>query len=229
MPRPETELFAPKPASRLRIYAYSIADEAHEGLLKVGQTTQDVKNRVAQQLQTAAIQNYEIVLDEPADRSDGTTFSDDDVRARLKQKGFANPTLEWMECSLEDVRTSIAELRTGQTFSGTNHADFPMRAEQQAAVDKTYEYYQSIRSEDADAVPEFLWNAKMRFGKTFTTYQLAKKLDVKRVLVVTFKPAVEDAWQSDLESHTDFDGWQYLSKSSGRDPTQAEKNKPLVY
>src|SRR3989338_1310128 len=46
------------------------------------------------------------------------------------------------------------------------------------------------------------------------------KLNAKRVLVVTFKPAVEDAWQSDLESHVDFDGWQYLSKSSGGDPTQ---------
>jgi dethiobiotin synthetase len=46
----------------------------------------------------------------------------------------------------------------------------------------------------------------MRFGKTFTTYQLAKKLGAKRVLVVTFKPAVEDAWQTDLESHGDFEG-----------------------
>ena len=70
------------------------------------------------------------------------------------------------------------------------------------------------------AVPRFLWNAKMRFGKTFTTYQLAKKLGAKRVLVVTFKPAVEDAWQTDLESHVDFDGWQYLSRNSDSDPTQ---------
>jgi hypothetical protein len=46
------------------------------------------------------------------------------------------------------------------------------------------------------AVPRFLWNAKMRFGKTFTAYQLAKKLGAKRVLVLTFKPAVEDAWRT---------------------------------
>jgi hypothetical protein len=69
----------------------------------------------------------------------------------------------------------------------------------------------------------------MRFGKTFTTYQLAKKLGAKRVLVVTFKPAVEDAWQTDLESHADFDGWQYLSKSSGGDPSQIDRQKPVVY
>ena len=79
------------------------------------------------------------------------------------------------------------------------------------------------------AVPRFLWNAKMRFGKTFTAYQLAKKLGAKRVLVVTFKPAVEDAWQTDLESHVDFDGWQYLSRNSGSDPTQIDAKKPVVY
>jgi hypothetical protein len=79
------------------------------------------------------------------------------------------------------------------------------------------------------AVPRFLWNAKMRFGKTFTTYQLARKLGAKRVLVVTFKPAVEDAWQTDLESHADFDGWQYLSRNSDLDPTEIDPRKPVVY
>jgi hypothetical protein len=69
----------------------------------------------------------------------------------------------------------------------------------------------------------------MRFGKTFASYHLAKKLEAKRVLVVTFKPAVEDAWQTDLESHVDFTGWQYFSKATGGDPTTAKKNAPLVY
>jgi hypothetical protein len=104
-----------------------------------------------------------------------------------------------------------------------------MRDEQAEAVNKTFEYFHSIWNEDANAAPRFLWNAKMRFGKTFTTYQLAKRLKAKRVLVVTFKPAVEDAWQTDLESHVDFDGWQYLSRSSGNDPTQVDHNKPVVY
>ena len=69
----------------------------------------------------------------------------------------------------------------------------------------------------------------MRFGKTFATYQLAKKLEAKRVLVVTFKPAVEDAWQTDLESHVDFDGWQYLSRKSETDPSRIDPAKPVVY
>ena len=66
-------------------------------------------------------------------------------------------------------------------------------------------------------------NATQRLG------EVAARLGVKRVLVVTFKPAVEDAWQTDLESHVDFDGWQYLSRHSGLDPTKIDRRKPVVY
>lgn len=222
------DILAPKPSARLRIYAYSIADGAHDGMLKVGQTTRDVKKRVDQQVKTAAV-TATILLDEVAERDDDSTFTDHDVRARLIQKGFANPVGEWIRCTLPDVHTAITELRKGLRFSGTHHQTFPPRREQAAAVDQTLAYYQSRWAEDAKAVPRFLWNAKMRFGKTFTSYQLAKKMGAKRVLVVTFKPAVEDAWQSDLENHVDFDGWQYLSVKSEGDLTKIDRNKPVVY
>jgi hypothetical protein len=223
------EILAPRPEARPRIYAYSIDDKAHAGLLKVGQTTRNVKQRVGEQLKTANIKNYTINLDEVAERDDGTTFTDHEVRLALTKKGFENTELEWMRCTLEDVKTVLTEIRTGQRFTGTHYQTFPMRQEQADAVDKTFDYYQSIWAENKKAVPRFLWNAKMRFGKTFTAYQLAKKLAAKRVLVLTFKPAVEDAWETDLKSHVDFDGWQYLSRSSGSDPTQASNKKPLVY
>jgi len=223
------EILAPKPAAWPRIYAYSIDDKAHRGLLKVGQTTRDVNQRVAEQLKTAAIKNYTIELDEPAERDDGTIFTDHDVRAALVNKKFTNPELEWVRCTVKDVQTVLTELRTGQQFTGTHHQTFPMRREQAEAVNKTHAYFHSIWKEDMHAVPRFLWNAKMRFGKTFTAYQLAKKLGAKRVLVVTFKPAVEDAWQTDLESHVDFDGWQYMSRNSNSDPTKVSARKPLVY
>lgn len=229
MNKPLEEILAPKPEARPRIYAYSIADDAHEGLLKVGQTTRDVKQRVAEQLRTAAIRNYRIELDESAVRDDGTVFSDHQVRDALARKGFAKAELEWMRCTPADVQTVLTELRTGRVLTGTHHQTFGMRREQAEAVRKTHDYFHSIWNEDMHAVPRFLWNAKMRFGKTFTAYQLARKLGAKRVLVVTFKPAVEDAWRTDLESHADFDGWQYLSRSSERDPTTADPRKPLVY
>jgi len=223
------EILAPKPEARPRMYAYSIADKAHAGLLKVGQTTRNVKKRVAEQLKTANIKNYRIELDESAEREDGTIFTDHEVRAALAKKGFQNDELEWMRCTAKDVKTVLAELRSGQKLTGTHHENFPMRKEQEEAVEKTHDYFESIWMENKKAVPRFLWNAKMRFGKTFTAYQLAKRLDARRVLVLTFKPAVEDAWQTDLESHVDFDGWQYLSRSSGSDPSEVSNKKPLVY
>ncbi|MDP2828037.1 MAG: restriction endonuclease [Sulfuricellaceae bacterium] len=223
------DILAPKPVARPRIYAYSIDDKGHKGHLKVGQTTRNVKQRIAEQVKTAAIKNYRIELDESAERDDGSIFSDHEARAALVRKGFENVELEWMRCSLKDVRTVLAELRTGQRFTGSHHETFPMRREQAEAVNKTFDYYKSIWAENKNAAPRFLWNAKMRFGKTFTAYQLAKKLGAKRVLVLTFKPAVEDAWLTDLESHVDFNGWQYLSRSSGSDPTQIDRKKPVVY
>ena len=218
-----------RPQVRPRIYAYSIDDIAHAGLLKVGQTTRDVKQRVSEQLKTAQIKNYKIELDEIAERDDGTVFSDHIVRAALVRKGFANTALEWVRCTAKDVRSVLISLRAGRQIAGNRDQNFPMRAEQRAAVDKTHAYFHSIWKEDMHGVPRFLWNAKMRFGKTFTAYQLAKKLGAKRVLVVTFKPAVEDAWQTDLESHVDFEGWQYQSRNSGSDPTKVSSGKPLVY
>lgn len=223
------EILTPKPETRPHIYAYTIADAAHKGLLKVGQTTREVKLRVAEQLKTAAIKNYKIELEEIAVREDGTTFNDHQVRAALVEKGFENTDLEWMRCTVKDLRTVLTELRTGQSFTGHHNEAFPMRREQVEAVEKTATYFESIWAEGDKRVPRFLWNAKMRFGKTFTAYQLAKRLKAMRVLVLTFKPAVEDAWKTDLESHVDFDGWQYLSRHSDKDPRKADPKKPLVY
>ena len=139
MTRSIDEILSPKPQILPLIYAYSIDDKAHLGLLKIGQTTRNVKQRVAEQLRTAAIENYCIEIESDAFRDDGTVFSDHEVRARLVQKGFLNPTLEWICCSVNDVKTVITELQTGQKLSGTRHEDFAMREEQASAVDKTYD------------------------------------------------------------------------------------------
>jgi hypothetical protein len=225
----ESNLFPPKSQSKLRIYAYAIHDSAHKGQLKIGQTTQAVHIRVKQQLQTAKITNYEILVDESAEALDGTSFSDHDVRRHLQSKGFESTDLEWMRVTKEDVLNAIQELRRKKTFEGSHHLDFPMREEQLLAVKKTHDYFHSVWREDQKAAPRFLWNAKMRFGKTFTAYQLAHKLGAKRVLVVTFKPAVEDSWKTDLQSHIDFNGWKFLSKKQVGDPRSVAKTTPLVY
>ncbi|MCK8674856.1 DEAD/DEAH box helicase family protein, partial [Rhodococcus sp. HM1] len=235
MTRDIDELLPAKPSARLRIYAWTPNDPpaGYAGLVKVGQTTKaDVNTRIRES-QGQMQQAYTLHVDEPADRDDGTTFRDSDVRQRLIEKGFDNPIFgsarEWMRCTPNDVRIAITELRTGKKFIGTHHETFPMRPEQAHAVERTREYYESLWGENPKAVPRFLWNAKMRFGKTFAAYQLAKRLAAQRILVVTFKPAVEDAWQADLKSHVDFQGWQYLSAAAGADPHAANRDQPLVY
>src|SRR5688572_21114260 len=124
MSRSIEELLPAKPEVRLRIYAYSIEDDAHDGWLKIGQTTRNVKTRVGQQLKTAAIKNFTIHLDEPAECDDGSIMTDHQVRARLIAKGFSNPELEWMACTLVDVQTVITELRSGRQLTGTHHETF---------------------------------------------------------------------------------------------------------
>jgi hypothetical protein len=231
------EILTPKPEARLRIYAWTFNEPppAYAGLIKVGQTTKENVNERIRQSQGQAQQAYTLhtPLDCFAEREDGSTFRDNDVRQRLIDKGFENATIgssrEWMRCTPADVLTAIAELQSGAALSGTHHDSFPMRAEQAEAVDQTFAYYQSRWEQDAKAVPRFLWNAKMRFGKTFTSYQLAQRLAAKRMLVLTFKPAVEDAWQADLENHQDFDGWTYMSRNTGGDPRAVAKDVPLVY
>jgi len=104
-----------------------------------------------------------------------------------------------------------------------------MRPEQEEAVNKTIQYFASFKNEkeNKDKTPQFLWNAKMRFGKTFAAYQLAKKQAWSKILVLTFKPAVQNAWEEDLLSHIDFEGWQFISRN-GLQYEEADHKKPIV-
>lgn len=170
------EILAPKQKARQRIYAYSIADEAHGGQPKIGQTTRNVRTRVAEQLKTAAIKNFRIELDEPSERDDGTLFSDHEVRGALKEKGFENTELEWMRCTVEDVRTVLAEIRAGKQLGGNHYQRFRMHREQSDAVNETCTCFLSLWAEDKNSVPRFLWNAKMRLGKTLRLTSWPKSL-----------------------------------------------------
>jgi len=207
------DFFPPKPDVKPTIYAYELVGvDSHKRLLKVGYTVRSAEERVKEQLGTAQIQ-YRIVLVEDAMRNDGTTFTDHEVHHHLQKKKITRKDGEWFECSLKDVRSAINDIRERKLSIESRSLNFKMRPEQESAVDKTAKYFESYAKENPDKTPHFLWNAKMRFGKTFTTYQLAKKMGWKKVLVMTFKPAVESAWDEDLKEHVDFEGWQFVSAS----------------
>jgi hypothetical protein len=229
MPAMSSEFFPPRPASRPTLYAYEDTNPQYAGLLKVGYTTVDAQARVAQQYPTLRPGKppYRIVLEESAMRNDGTTFTDHDVHRHLRIVGITNPEGEWFKCSVKDIKAAIIALKTGEVNEESRSLDFKMRPEQKAAVDKTADYFQSFRNENHGKPPHFLWNAKMRFGKTFAAYQLAKKMGWRKVLVLTFKPAVQNAWEEDLKCHVDFRGWQFISPG-GLSYEDADKKKPFV-
>lgn len=214
------------PLNPPRIYAYE--DSRFNGCLKVGYTTKSVQERVAAQYPVLLPnQSYKIVLDEIAIREDGSFFTDHDVHRVLSKKKIKRLEGEWFECGINDVRAALLEVVTGKLNEEGRTLSFGMRPEQAAAVDKTIAYFKSFKAERPNKTPHFLWNAKMRFGKTFATYQLAKKMKWKKLLILTFKPAVQNAWQEDLESHVDFKGWQFISRD-GLGMADADPKQPIV-
>lgn len=221
------QFFPPRPNTNPTIYAYELIDVAtHKGLLKIGFTDRDAKVRIKEQLGTAKI-DYKIVFEESAMKRDGSSFTDHDVHRQLRKNGFANPDGEWFKCSLNDLRKAILEVKTGECAEEKRVLSFGLRPEQEEAVNKSISYFKSFKKENPDKTPHFLWNAKMRFGKTFASYQLARKLGWKRILILTFKPAVQSAWDEDLKTHVDFKGWQFISRD-GLTFDEADKKKPIV-
>lgn len=221
------DLFFPqRPPLSPKIYAYAIDDENHKGQLKVGYTDRDVRQRIAEQTRTAQIQ-VRIVLEESAMRNDGTAFDDHAVHRLLSTK-FQRMGGEWFQCTVEDVQQAIQAVKEGRETLTARTQDFEMRPEQQAAVKKTQEYFHQFKRDNPGRPPRFLWNAKMRFGKTFTSYEFAKAEGYKRILILTFKPAVADSWREDLESHKDFEGWQFISRDTELTYKTADKNRPIV-
>lgn len=224
------DFFPPRPEANPKIYIYSIDAPNRVGLLKVGYTIRKTAKRVAEQLQTSGV-HYKIEYETDAIRNDGSTFSDHDVHRYLRRRGYANSDGEWFRCTLDEVKAAIVAVTKGELNEENRTLTFSMRPEQERAVVKTMEYFADFRS-DRDSqgrAAQFLWNCKMRFGKTFTAYQLAKKSNWKRVLVLTFKPAVHSAWEEDLMSHVDFEGWQFISSQDGTlTYEEADKDRPFV-
>jgi len=165
--------------------------------LKVGDTKRLAADRVAEQDRTASPEELDIhgEWEIPFEYRDYQIHSilkrNDILRIRKKR--------EWFECDISVVESAINELLTGVSRPHS----FPMRSEQAEAVDKAYKYFMS-------GGDDFLFNCKMRFGKTFTAYQLMKKLGVHKTLILTWKPAAIDAWFEDLNGHIDFDEYTFI-------------------
>ena len=232
-----SDYFITYPEIMPQIYAYEDNGSLYSGMLRIGYTNYDVSKVVAQQYPTARPGGvpYRIVFIESAMRTDGTSFTAEEIHKCLESKGLRKINGDWFKCSVNDVRSAWRTVRDRSTSFGLKSYDFGMRPEQEDAVNKTIAYFKSAEEDPGTHIPKFLWNAKMRFGKTFATYELAKRMYFNRILVLTFKPAVQSAWKTDLLNHKDFRGWQFISRSN--DPhvpsidsqyQSADKTKPIV-
>ena len=232
---PKMEFFPPRPDARPKVYAYS--DTRFPGALKVGYTTRTMDERMKEHYPTLTPTiSYRVEFVESAMYEDGSSFNDHDLHRYMKRHGFERLEGEWFRCTVNDVRAAWIAVKNRTENEEQRTRDFGMRPEQADAVSKTIAYFKSVDQEASSRIPKFLWNAKMRFGKTFAAYELAKKMGFQRVLVLTFKPAVESAWREDLVTHVDFEGWQFISNKDAHDNNinmdeqyaKADKSRPIV-
>lgn len=227
---PQMDFFPQRPEVHPMIYAYRDLNPDYDGLLKVGYTEKDVDRRVAQQYPTKRPDGklpYEILYLSSAMREDGSCFTDHDVHRILRRRKITGVGGEWFRCTVDELEAAVLAVKTDTLNEESRTRTFAMRPEQEEAVNKTIAYFRSAKLDTPDRAPKFLWNAKMRFGKTFAAYELAKRMGLKKVLVLTFKPAVEAAWEEDLMTHKDFEGWQFICRDGMR-YEDADLSRPIV-
>ena len=185
-----------------KIYAYTTPQvTTNDGWIKIGYTERDVETRIREQTHTAAIQT-EILWNYLAEYVDGPekglNFKDHDFHGFLKFHDIERrPKTEWFyfngtpEKSEGLFNKFIHHDVSGYQPGKSN--EYTLRQEQDEAITKTLAYFNSHENS------EFLWNAKPRFGKTLSAYDLVKRLGVTNVLVLTNRPAVANSWYDDFD------------------------------
>lgn len=201
-----------------QLYSYVLPTiSQNEGSQKIGYTERhDVDQRIREQTQTAAMRlDYRKLWSAPAFfKESNNDFTDKDFHAFLKKQDVpSRPDLgtEWFYFNGTPEKSKqlfdvFREKGFAALQSGDHKMPYVLRTEQQAAVDQAVAYFAS------HAKGEFLWNAKPRFGKTLASYDLAKRLDAHKVLIVTNRPAIANSWFDDFD--TFIEGYKFISETS---------------
>lgn len=229
------------------IYIYSIPLKSHQGRLKIGSATLEaadptqenieaaVHSRIKQQTKTADIP-YQLEYAELSIKNNKDFFSDHDVHQVLIRSGYErksenvkNTHSEWFEIKLEVAKSAVQAVKEGRlsltskerNASSVSKIDF--RPNQLDAIKKTTAAIERGRK-------HFLWNAKMRFGKTSAAMQVARVNQLKKVLIVTHRPSVSVDWYDDFNKVLAEDNYQYATKDRGENISKLLKdNKSFVY
>ena len=195
-----------------QIYAYTTPEIArHDGWTKIGYTEQNVEARLAQQTHTADVV-YRLEWHGNATYEDtGETFHDTDFHGYLKKLDVASkPGTEWFEIEPDPAHQRFYEFRENHGVVGAPAPiEYRLRDEQEQASRQTADY---ARLHERG---EFLWNAKPRFGKTLTSYDLCRRLGAQKVLIVTNRPAIANSWYDDYVKFVGIEsGLVFISSAS---------------
>lgn len=241
------------PFSYKLIYIFRINDDQHSGILKVGDTSIDyagspddltpscellnkaAKERINQYTRTAGIK-YELLYTELAfyKGSDGKNYAfiDKKLHKVLTNSGIQKVELygaqEWFKTDLETVKNAIAALKAGRkSLSSTEISEdkspIVLRPSQIEAVEKTVKYFKKKSNK------QFLWNAKMRFGKTLAAMEVAKRLNFAKTLILTHRPAVSEGWFDDFKKVFYDVKWYYGSNSHEGIDSLLKRGENFIY
>lgn len=226
------------------IYIFTIADNAHKGLLKIGDTSihsdkspdnlppncselnQAARNRIKAYTNTAGI-TVNLLHTELAIRtikdSDGNlnlkVFRDHDIHrvlinSRIEKKKFENSGGK--EWFVVDLQTAFKAIEAVKIGrKNISHTDL-----------EGYHIPIVFRPEQEDAINKtlkqfkhgntMLWNAKMRFGKTLCALEVVRQSGFNKTIIITHRPVVDDSWYEDFKKlfHGNHE-YDYGSKSNG--------------
>lgn len=223
------------------VYVFRINDEAHRGCLKVGDTylsedapdplklipnskplNKAARERIDQYTATAGVA-YELLYTELNFCLRGGyifSFNDGEVHSVLKRSGInakvfktegGTKSKEWFVTDLETVKRAITAAKEGRLSLYANEittgqSPILFRDEQRDAIEKTIRRFRTNN--------QYLWNAKMRFGKTLCALEVVKRMDFRRTLILTHRPVVNDGWFDDFQKiFYDSNHFQYGSKN----------------
>lgn len=246
------------------VYAYTIPDEQHKSRVKIGSATfngvlnnplnpttdeqteinKAAKKRIDQQTKTTDTK-YNLECAFISITKDYRFFNDYTVHRILKRSGINRKSIntknehsEWFEITPALAKEAILAaidgkkaLSTSQITTANEIEQIELRPSQEDAIKRTIKAFSSGRK-------SYLWNAKMRFGKTMAAMVVAKELNnlnpehFKKVLIVTHRPSVNTDWYNDFQKvfcEKDTE-WEYSSRNKGDTlESRLKSDKPFIY
>lgn len=198
-----------------QIYSYTLPQLSdHDGWQKVGYTErQNAMDRINEQTHTAAINlDANVQWVENAVKDNGEWFTDKALHRFYAKNGVKKSSSdefgqEWFyfDGTPEKSKQLLDDFRRGDVRADAqNVIPYTLRSEQRKAVNDTVEYYAAHRTTDfnhPDGEANYLWNAKPRFGKTLSSYDFAKRIAAKRVLIITNRPTIANSWYDDYKKY----------------------------